>query len=204
MTIRTIRRATICLAACALPACSGNGLGALGDILGGVGGQPASGGQTGQVSAEIRQIDAQQQRIQIATTDGQMGFIRYDQNTVVVYQQQQYPVTALERGDLAVITVQQDAQSNYYAQRIEVTQSVQERTGQTGGAVQQFTGRVGQIDHSRGWFVLQAQSGNLTVSLPFNPPQATLDYFNRLRTGDSVRVEATIVGTGRAEIHRFL
>ena len=59
----------------------------------------------------------------------------------------------------------------------------------------QFTGRVGQIDYERGLFILQTQNGNYTVSLPYNPPQATVDYFRRLRTGDNVRLEATSLGT---------
>jgi hypothetical protein len=189
-------------AALSLAACSGNGLGALGDILGGVAGMPASGGQRAQLSVEIRQVDTQPQRIQVRTTDGRTGDVAWDQNTVVVYRQQQYAVTALERGDLAVVHVVQDAQGNMYAERVDVTQSVREATG--GNAVRQFSGRVSQIDHTRGWFVLQTQSGNITVALPYNPPQATSDYFHRLRVGNTVNVEAVMVGTNRAEIHRFL
>lgn len=184
-------------------ACSGNSLGTLGDILGGGG---STGGQQGQLTAEVRAVDTSRQAIQVTSQEGQTGYVRYDQNTVVVYQQQQYPVTALERGDVVVMQVQEDAQGNLYTARIDVQQSVQERSGQsTGtGSVQQFQGRVGSVDHDRGWFVLQTQSGNVTVSLPYNPPQATLDYFHRLRTGDTVRLEATPIGSGRVEIYRFL
>ena len=176
--------------------CSGNTLGTLGDILG-----MPSGAQTGQLTAEIRQVDTQYQRIQVAAEDGQTGYVEFDQNTVVVYRQQQYPVTALERGDVVTMQVQQDSRGNLYTSRIAVQQSVQERTGSSG--LLQFYGRVGAIDHSRGTFLLQTQSGNVTISLPYNPARTTLDYFHRLRTGDTVRVEATIVGNNRAELYRF-
>lgn len=187
--------------AVSLTGCAGNTLGTLGDILGGAGGQ---GGQTGQLRAEVRGIDTSRQTIQVTTEQGQTGNVRYDQNTVVVYNQQQYAVTALERGDIVVMQVQEDAQGNLYVGRVDVQQSVQERSGQAGTGVQQYTGRVGTIDHDRGAFVLQTQNGNYTVTLPYNAPRATVDYFNRLRTGDTVRLEATSLGTSRVELYRFL
>jgi hypothetical protein len=203
MSTRLLGHALLLTLTASIPACAGNSLGALGDILGGA--QPSGGAQQGQIAAEIRQVNTQQQTIEVATQDGQTGAVYFDQNTTVVYQQQQYPVTALERGDLVVLQAQQDAQGRIYVSRIDVQTSVQDRTGQTGsGALRQYTGRVAQIDVDRGYFVLQDQVGNITVTLPYNPPRATLDYFRRLRVGDTVRLEATSVGTGRVEIHRFL
>jgi hypothetical protein len=187
----------------AMTGCAGNTLGTVGEVLGTVLGQPA-GATQGQVAVEIRGVNTQQQTIQVATQDGQSGNVRFDQNTVVVYRQQQYPVTALERGDLAVIHVQ-EAQGVTYVSRVDVQQSARERTGTgTGTALVQMSGRVTQINHSAGTFVMQTQGGSVTVSLPYNPPQATLNYFHQLRVGNDVRLEATMIATGRAEIHRFL
>ena len=91
---------------------------------------------------------------------------------------------------------------------VNVQQSVQERTGQGGaggvGQMQQFTGRVGQVDYQRGMFQLQTSySGNVVVTLPYNPSSTTVNQFNRLRNGDSVRLEGTQVGNGRVELYRF-
>jgi hypothetical protein len=171
-----VRRAGAMLAVMALAGCSGNTLETLGDVLGG--GMPSSPNQ-GQLNVEVRGVNAQQQLIQVATQDGQVGNVRYDANTVVVYRQQQYPVTALERGDLAVMHVQ-DVQGTLYVARVDVQQSVQERTGTGSGTLLQLAGTVSQINHNAGTFVLQTQSGNVTVALPYNPPQATLNYFHNL------------------------
>jgi hypothetical protein len=204
MLTKTGRQLATFAAAVAISGCGGNTLGTLGDVLGGVLGMPAgAGGGQGQVAAEIRGVNAQQQAIQVATQDGQTGNVRYDQNTVVVYQNQQYPVTALERGDLVVLHLR-DVQGTLYAQRIEVTQSVQQRGGTGTGNVAQVAGRVAQIDQNAGAFVLQTQSGNVTISLPLNAPQATVDYFRRLRVGDNIRLEVTQSVTGRVEVYRFL
>jgi hypothetical protein len=55
--------------------------------------------------------------------------VRYDQQTAVVYQNQQYPVTALEQGDVVNLQVVQNGSNDLYASRIDVVQSVQDRTG---------------------------------------------------------------------------
>ncbi|HEV2149213.1 MAG TPA: hypothetical protein VGR37_17560 [Longimicrobiaceae bacterium] len=199
------RRAAFLIAVLAASGCAGANLGALGDILGGAAGMPGSGSQQGQVVAEVQGVDTRQQLIQVRTQDGRTGALQYDQNTLVIYQQRQYQVTNLERGDVVAIQVQQSRQGNPYASRIDVQQSVQERTGQAGasGQMQQFTGRVGQIDRQRGWFQLQTSYGGVTVTLPYNPGSTTVDRFNRLRTGDNVRLEGTQVGSDRVELYRF-
>jgi hypothetical protein len=190
--------AVITMSACG-PAAA---LGGLGDVLGTVLGQPAGAGEY-QVAVEIRGVHAQQQIIQVTTQDGQTGNVRYDQNTVVWYRQQQYPVTALEPGDLAVMLVR-DVQGTPYAARIEVQQSARERTGTGTSALVQLSGRVTQINHNAGTFVMQTTGGTVQVTLPYGAPQATVNYFHTLRVGHDVRVEATMIATGRAEIHRFL
>ena len=118
-----------------LPGCAagGGGLGGLGDILGSVMGgaagtqQPQQQSQT--VQAEVQQLDTQRQRLSIRTAQGQTGSVLYDQRTLVVYQQQQYPVTALERGDIVNMQLLQTSQNQLYVARVDVVQSVQERQG---------------------------------------------------------------------------
>jgi hypothetical protein len=110
------------------------GLGGLGDILGSVMGG-AAGTQQGQqqaqqVQAEVQQLDTQRQRVAIRTSQGQTGSVLYDDRTVVVYRQQQYPVTALERGDIVNMQLLQTSQNEIYVARVDVVQSVQERQGQ--------------------------------------------------------------------------
>jgi hypothetical protein len=189
--------------------CAGNNLGALGDILGGVLG-PAAGGaagqQTSQVRVEVQSVDSRQQAIHVRTDQGQTGAVLFDQNTVVVFQQQQYPVTALERGDIAVMQVQQLDQNRIYTSRIDVEQSVQQRSGQTGaaGQLRQISGRVSRIDHQTGIFEMQTQQGTFTVVVPNNAGQANLQYFHGLRNGANVSVEGTLNGATRIDLYRFL
>jgi hypothetical protein len=184
--------------------------GGIGDILGGVlgGQQPVGGTETGAVVAEVRAVDTRNQVIEIRTDDGQNADIRYDQNTRVVYRQQEYPVTALEPGDVVRMNVQRSG-NEYYTQDIQVHQSVQERQGDTGAydsdGLYQFSGTVDQIDQTRGLFTLRARNGEVvTVAMPYNATSSARDRFQRLRRGNSVAVEGRFVAEERIELTRFL
>ena len=135
--MRKINSLVLLVGLAVLPGCAGGGMGGmggLGDILGsvlggGAGQQQGQQGQTQQVQAEVQQLDTQRQRISIRTAQGQTGSVLYDQRTVVVYRQQQYPVTALERGDIINMQLMQAGQNDVYVARVDVVQSIQERQG---------------------------------------------------------------------------
>jgi hypothetical protein len=133
--MRAISSLTLLVGLAVLPGCAagGGGMGGLGDILGSVLGGATGQGQGQQqaqtVQAEVQQLDTQRQRLSIRTSQGQTGTVLYDQQTVVVYRQQQYPVTALERGDVVNLQLQQTSQNDVYVSRVDVVQSVQERQG---------------------------------------------------------------------------
>ena len=191
----------------ALGACAGGGgAGGLGDILGTVlgGAQPAS-SNVGQLVVEVQGIDQQNQAIEVLTEDGQRGPIRYDQNTTVVYQQQEYPVSSLERGDVVEMRIQELSGGGYYTDYILVRQSVQDRGGTSTGTASlvQASGTVQQIDYQRGWFDLQTSSAVITITLPYNPPSATVNAFEQLDRGDRVTVEGYRVASDRIELVRF-
>lgn len=186
--------------AIALGGCAG-GAGTLGDILGGVMNAPAGGAQT--ASGTIQSVDTRNQQIYLRTTDNQSVAIAYDNRTQVVYQNQTYPVNALEPGDqvnLSVITVQ----NGYYTDRIDVTRSATQNTGGTNGDVRELQGTVRQVDLANGAFTIgTSNQGVLTVTLPYNPRSSDLDRFRNLRSGDYVRFYGTYLTSSRVELRQF-
>ena len=174
--------------------------GTLGDILGGVMNAPA-GAQT--ASGTIQSVDTRNQQIHLRTTDNQSVAISYDNRTQVVYQNQTYPVTALEPGDqvnLSVTTVQ----NGYYTERIEVTRSATQNTGGANGDVRELQGTVRQVDLANGAFTIgTSNQGVLTVTLPYNPRSSDLDRFRNLRSGDYVRFYGTYLTSSRVELRQF-
>ncbi|HEX5726314.1 MAG TPA: hypothetical protein VFX98_12655 [Longimicrobiaceae bacterium] len=198
--------------AVSLAAAAGGCSGPIADVLGGVL-TPAGGASNNELGGEIQYVDQRQQRIGLRLQDGRTGTVTYDSRTQVIYQQRQYPVTALEQGDYVIVRVQQDQQGNAYTDQIYVQQSVQERNGGTptdngggtfGNDVQQLTGNVGQVDYNRGLFELRTNLGTTVVSMPYNPRSTDADRFRRLRNGDYVRLEGRYLSRDRFELERFL
>ena len=172
--------------------------GTLGDILGGVMNAPA---QT--MSGTIQGVDTRAQQVFIRTTDNQTVAISYDDRTAVVYQQQNYPVTALESGDAVTVRLTQTTNGGYYTDRIDVTQSTSSSSGSNAN-VTTIQGNVRQIDVTNGMFTLATSNeGVLTVTLPYNPRSSDVDKFRNLRSGDFVRLYGTYLTQTRVELRQF-
>jgi hypothetical protein len=183
----------------AAAACSNNSQ--LGDILGGV-----LGGNNSQVSGQVNGINTRYQTISLTQQNGSNVTLNYDNNTRVMYQNQQYPVTNLENGDNVTARIANGNNSNsYYTDLIEVNQSVSNNgTGGVYGNVQQFEGTVRNLDRTNGTFSLTSNNyGSYTVTMPYNPRSTDLNKFNNLRNGDYVRLYGTILNNNRIELRNF-
>ena len=200
---RTIARGAFVIAsAAALGACSQ--VGNLGGVLGGVlAPQPMS------VSATVRSVDTRAQQISMAQSNGQLVAVNYDNNTRVIYQNQNYPVTSLEYGDQVTARVTDQGNNVYYTDSIFVTQPVNGSPTSNGSVnngtnVQTLQGTVRSIDRTNGWFTIDANSGvSLTVTLPYNANSQDVNRFNSLRTGDFVRFYGVFVNNNRVELRQF-
>lgn len=207
--MRGLRGVVLLGAGVAITGCSQ--LGGLGNVLGGVLGPQAGSGNGNEVYGTVRYVDTQRQMLQITTQNGQTGTVYFDQNTQVVYQNQRYPVTALEQGDQVGLRVQQTQNGQYYTDYIAVTQSVQESNGgynNSGGGYNnsgytQVEGRVTFVDYQRGQFGLNTNRGTLTVAMPYQANATDANRFRNLRQNDYVRVEGQLVSNGRLDLARF-
>lgn len=194
---RAGRTTAVAFALIAMSACANSGLGnILGSVLGGGGNQ---------LAGTIQGVDTRNQQIGITQTNGQTVGVRYDNQTRVIYQNQNYPVTALENGDQVVARIQDQGNGNYYTDSIQVTQSVQGSTSGTGGGnVQPFQGTVRQVDIQNGLFTIDAGTGYIvTVSMPYNPARSDLNRFQNLRQGDAVRFYGVYLNNTRIELRQF-
>src|SRR6266576_1186455 len=94
--MRTIQRTAQISAAvlmfAGIGACSS--VGGLGNVLGSV-----LGGGSNQVSGTVQGVNTRYSQISIQQSNGQTVTVTYDNQTQVVYQNRQYPVTSLEYGD---------------------------------------------------------------------------------------------------------
>jgi hypothetical protein len=200
-TKRLIRRA----AAAALilgstGACAGN---QLGNILGGVLGGGAA--QSDQLSGTIRGVDTRSQQISIQQSNGQTIPVSYDNQTQVVYQNQNYSPSALEAGDRVTARVQATNSNTYYTDYVQVDQSVNgTTTGTTSNNVQLLQGTVRQVDRQNGVFTIDVNNGyTLTVTMPYNPAVNDVNRFNSLRSGDLVRFYGVYLSSSQVQLRQF-
>jgi len=208
--MRGLRGAVLLGAGVAVTGCSQ--LGTLGNVLGGVM-QPGVGSGSANVAGTVRYVDTQRQMIQVTTQQGQTGNVYFDNRTQVVYQQQNYSVTALEQGDEVQMQLQQDQQGNYYTSYIQVVRSVRDSGGynNTGGYnnggynnnLMQAEGRVGWVDYQRGQFQLVTSGRTYTVMMPYNSSAADANQFRNLRQNSYVRVQGQLVGNNQLQLTRF-
>jgi hypothetical protein len=203
---RAVRRGAVAgllIALASLGACKSAG--SLGEVLGSVlGGQ----GQGNQLAGTIAGVDTRGQRLGIQQGNGQTVAVGYDNNTRVIYQNQNYPVTALEAGDQVIARILDRGDGAYYTDSVYVARSVSS-TGGTGSsagseAVQAVQGVVRQIDQSNGLFALEVSGGRvLTVSMPYRARNADVNRFQNLRTGESVRLAGVFLNNSRVELRQF-
>ena len=155
---------------------------------------------------EVENVDARAREIQIRTDSGRTSVVRYDDRTQVIYQQRNYSVANLEPGDYVAARVQQDRNGQNYTDTITVREGVQDRGNKRGsGRLDRIEGRIEYVDERRGTFELRDSRNRLiVVAVPFNAPGSVMDRFNRLRTGDFVRIEGRAAGSDRFDLENFL
>ncbi|HEX6626983.1 MAG TPA: hypothetical protein VF105_03415 [Gemmatimonadaceae bacterium] len=196
---RTIRRgAAAALMIISTGACAGSQLGnVLGSVLGG------GTGSGNQLSGTIRGVDQRSQQISIQTSNGQTVPVYYDNQTQVVYQNQNYPATSLEYGDMVTARIQANG-NNYYTDYIQVDQSVNGSGNVGSGNVQLLQGTVRQIDRRNGVFTVDVGNYNtVTVTLPYNVSSNDVNRFNNLRTGDVVRFYGIYQSASQVQLRNF-
>jgi hypothetical protein len=185
----------------ALTACSA--IGSLGNVLGGI--IPGGGGAS-QVSGYVAGVDTRAQVIGLQQPNGQPVNLLFDAQTKVVYNNQSYPVTSLDRGDQITARIQ-NTNNGYYTDLVQVDRPVQGSVSETGtstGAVQSIQGTVRQIDQQNGLFTMDVSNGaRLTVSMPYSPTRTDVTKFQSLRSGDVVRIAGVFLNNSRVELRQF-
>ena len=199
-TIQRIRHgAAAALMLASMGACAGQ----LGNVLGGVLGGNGT-GQSNQLSGTIRGVDTRYQQISIQASNGETVPVSYDNQTQVVYRNQNYSPTSLEYGDQVTARIQANGNS-YYTDYVQVDQSVSATgTGNVSGNVQSLQGTVRQIDRRNGLFTIDANTNStITVTMPYNTTTNDANKFNSLRTGDFVRFYGTYLSNGQIQLRNF-
>jgi hypothetical protein len=144
----------------------------------------------------IRQINLQEGRIVLQTSDRRMITVRTYRNTTVWYRGEQFNVTNLEVGD--TIRVEADPRNSQNdeiaARRIDVTASVQETgtsTG-TGGTVTTLAGRITRLEPGLDYAYVEGGRGEVRVDMrQAEDANGEIIRARDLRVGDNVEISGS-------------
>jgi hypothetical protein len=143
----------------------------------------------------IRQINVDEGRLVVQTTDRRMITVRTYRNTPVYYRGETYRVTNLEVGDR--IRVEADArntpQDEISARRIDVITSIQDAGGTTaGGTVTTLVGRVTRLEPGLDYVYIDAGRGETRVDLrSAEDANGEVIRARDLRVGDQVEISGS-------------
>jgi hypothetical protein len=169
----------------------------------------------GEMRAEVTEVDPAHREIRVLWIDGGgRDIIPYDLNyTRVLYHGSNYPVDALQAGDLVALP---SPRPTPYLDTIRIQVPVQARVpgspyarAPVPGPVARarvVEGTVERIDYDRGVFDMRPRDGSriVTIALPYNARGADIDNFRRLRNGDYVRVEGEFVNGDNLQLMTFV
>lgn len=175
-------------------------LGQMGDVFGDLYGQKS------EIVGEIRSVDSRSREIEVRADDRRTRSIKYNGQTRVIYQDREYSVSNLERGDYVAMRIQTDGSGDSYTDLIRVRESAQQRSGDVRGSrTDRLEGTVDHVDARRGQFELTDDSGRrVTVTLPYNPRRNDAERLQDLRRGDHVRIEGRFLNSDRFELESFV
>jgi hypothetical protein len=170
----------------------------------------------GEIRAEITEVDPVHREIRVNWMDGgRRDIIPYDLNyTRVMYHGYNYPVEALQPGDLVAFVPSPRAAPYIDTVRIQVPVQARvpgspyARAADPGSVARArvVEGTVERIDYDRGVFAMRPRDGGriVTIALPYNARTADVDNFRRLRSGDYVRVEGEFVNADNVQLMAFV
>lgn len=139
--------------------------------------------QARNVTATVNGIDRGQRELYLRTANNQHYVVNYTTGTRVTDRGRDVNIDDLRTGDRVRIELREGTGKRLFADEIEVE-------GFTGGATRTVEGTVERIVPERGFLELRGLNGALiTVYVPEGSNVETRNRFQRIRVGDTVRLE---------------
>jgi hypothetical protein len=168
------------------------------------------------IDGQVWSVDGRRGRLQVRNARGRTSTMYVDRATRVVYRRRNYPVDALERGDVVRVWVEVDERGDAWADRVEVRESVRERYDRYGDdrygyedreyrdRIELVEGRVGEVNLRSRFFTLDTGSNrSLAVYLDDEVDREEYRRIERLRRGDRVRADVRPISGTEAELVRI-
>ena len=150
------------------------------------------------VTATVNGIDNKLREIYLRTANNQHYVVNYTTGTRVIDGGRAAGVNDLRTGDQVRVEIREGTGGRLFADEISL-----EGAGRA-NAIRTIEGTVERIVPERGFLELRSAGGTLTtVYVPEGSSAETRSRFQRIRVGDTVRVEGERLGEDRLELLAF-
>jgi hypothetical protein len=149
----------------------------------------------GDVAGEVVRVELFERELLVRNTYDRVVRVRYEADTPVFFRGEQYRVENLEPGDVVRVDVLGDREGVLLAQRIDVEQSVQDRSGRVDPppTIDEVEGEVVRVERMPNVLVLTStERGTLRIGFSADTPvyyRGEQYTVSNLEPGDEVRVE---------------
>lgn len=154
----------------------------------------------------VQRSDPRYHSIMVETGDRRRVSFYYDARTRTEFRNRDYRPQDIQSGDYIYVRTRDGNKDNPTADFINVISRGQEGARENrGDRLDRLDGQVEYVDPRRGTFEMRGRNNRLiVVNIPYNPPRSVSDRFNRLRHGDTVRIEGHFLNQDRFELESFL
>lgn len=188
-------------------------------------GRGRGGWSSTEMRGQVAGVHERYRTIRLRRDNGRYADVRYDSRTEVVHNGRRYRVESLDRGDYVSMRVSRDSRGELYARHVNVRRDVRDRDGYGDRdrrypdrrrdderygdrrddryEARALEGRVTRVDRSGRRFEVRDSRGTVWVAVPSNAGRSVRERFERLRTGDHVRVSGRFTSRDRFQLERF-
>lgn len=176
-----------------------------------------------EMRGQVAEVHSRYNTIRLRRDNGRYADVRYDSRTEVIYNGRRYHPESLDRGDYVSMRVDRDSRGQLYARHVTLRRNTRDndRYGDRDRRVpdrrrdddryedrdrrdaRALEGRVTRVDRSGRRFEVRDQRGTVWVSVPSNAGRSARERFERLRTGDFVRISGRYTSQSRFQLERF-
>jgi len=164
---------------------------------------PGAGVGDVELVGNVEGLDTRHEEIFLRTDEGRDRVVKYHRGTRVLIDGREYPVRELRTEDRVAMQIREDPRGQDYTDLIHVRFRDHSRVSE--GKTTIVEGMVERVNGPRGILELHPRFGApLRIVLPYNPPRQMEEKFHRIRAGDYVRVEGSMVAEDRLILRAFL
>jgi hypothetical protein len=161
------------------------------------------------VIGAVERVDVGAHRLYLRSTSGERSSVAFTDDAQVFDRGREFPITRLAPDDVVAMQIKRDARGESYVDLIRLQVAARADRGlreETMPAphIETLSGTVQRVNRRDDSFELENSPNKISVALSEYVRDSDRELFQKLRSGDHVRIEGRFIGRERFEMLSFL